>query len=135
MKAGEVTVAELLQGKGYATGAMGKWGLGMFDTPGSPLTQGFDSFYGYNCQAHAHTHYPTYIYKNAERVDLPGNNGLTGDTYTQDLFETEALGFITAHKDRTVLPVPAVRRPARGRPGARGLAGRVQREARRRPGV
>ena len=100
MKAGEVTVAELLQGKGYATGAMGKWGLGMFDTPGSPLTQGFDYFFGYNCQAHAHTHYPTYIYKNAERIELPGNNGLTGDTYTQDLFEREALKFISDNKDK-----------------------------------
>ena len=44
-----VTVAEILKGAGYATAAVGKWGMGMFDTSGSPLKQGFDHFFGYNC--------------------------------------------------------------------------------------
>jgi len=98
IKADDVTIAELLKAKGYVTGAMGKWGLGMWDTAGSPLKHGFDHFYGYNCQAHAHTHYPTYLYRDGKRFDLPGNNGLTGDSYTQDLFEKEALAFIDANK-------------------------------------
>jgi arylsulfatase len=100
IRAEDVTIAQLLKGKGYATAAMGKWGLGMFDTAGSPLKHGFDFFYGYNCQRHAHSHYPTYLYRNDQRFDLPGNNGKTGDTFTQDLFEKEALRFLDANKDR-----------------------------------
>src|SRR4029453_5591721 len=65
IRAEDVTVAELLKAKGYATGAMGKWGLGNWDTPGSPMKHGFDLFFGYNCQAHAHSHSPKYIYRNA----------------------------------------------------------------------
>jgi arylsulfatase len=90
----DVTVATQLRQRGYITAAMGKWGLGMFDTTGSPLRHGFERFFGYNCQAHAHTHYPTYLYRNAERFELPGNNGATGDSYSGDLFEREALAFL-----------------------------------------
>lgn len=100
IRAEDVTVAELLKAKGYATGAMGKWGLGMWDTTGSPLKHGFDHFFGYNCQAHAHTHYPTYLYRDGKRFELPGNNGTAGTSYTQDLFEAEALAFLDANKAR-----------------------------------
>jgi arylsulfatase len=100
IRAEDVTVAELLRGKGYATAAMGKWGLGMFGSTGDPLTQGFDAFYGYNCQRHAHSHYPTYLYRNDQRFNLPGNDGKTGDAYTQDLFEAEALRFLEANRDK-----------------------------------
>jgi arylsulfatase len=98
IRAEDVTVTELLKARGYVAGAMGKWGLGMFDTPGSPLKHGFDLFYGYNCQAHAHSHYPTHIYRNDTRVDLKDNDGKTGKQYTHDLFEAEALAFIDANK-------------------------------------
>ena len=54
----EVTIAEMLKQKGYATAAIGKWGLGHFGTTGDPNKQGFDLFFGYNCQAHAHSYYP-----------------------------------------------------------------------------
>jgi arylsulfatase A len=100
LPADEVTVAEVLKAKGYVTGAAGKWGLGMWDTPGSPLKQGFDHFFGYNCQAHAHTHYPTYLYRDGVRFDLPGNTRVAGDTFSHDLFEQEAVKFIAANKDR-----------------------------------
>jgi len=100
IRADDVTITELLKAKGYATGAMGKWGLGMFDTPGSPMKHGFDLFYGYNCQAHAHSHYPTHIYRNETRIDLTDNDGKSGKSYTQDLFEKEALAFIESNKDR-----------------------------------
>lgn len=98
IRADDVTVAELLKAKGYATAAIGKWGLGMFDTTGSPLKHGFDLFFGYNCQRHAHTHYPTYIYRNDKRIELKGNDGKTGTQYTQDMFEAESLAFIEKHK-------------------------------------
>jgi arylsulfatase len=100
LPASEVTVAELLKAKGYTTGAAGKWGLGMFDTPGSPLKHGFDLFFGYYCQAHAHSHYTDHLYRNETRFALPGNKNTTGDTYTQDLFEEEAMKFLAANKDR-----------------------------------
>lgn len=96
MPADEVTVATLLKKQGYTTAAMGKWGLGMFGTSGDPLTHGFDTFYGYNCQRHAHSHYPTYLYRNDKRFDLKGNDGAKGDSFTQDLFEKEALAFLDA---------------------------------------
>lgn len=98
IRAEDVTLAELLKAKGYATGAMGKWGLGMWDSPGSPLKHGFDLFFGYNCQRHAHSHYPTYVYRNDKRIELKDNDGKTGKQYTQDLFEAEALAFIEANK-------------------------------------
>ncbi|VTU02015.1 arylsulfatase : Arylsulfatase OS=Blastopirellula marina DSM 3645 GN=DSM3645_19478 PE=4 SV=1: Sulfatase [Gemmataceae bacterium] len=98
IRAEDVTVTELLKAKGYATGAMGKWGLGMWDTTGSPLKHGFDLFYGYNCQSHAHTHYPKYLYRNDTRIDLKDNDGKTGTQFTQDLFEAEALAFLDKNK-------------------------------------
>jgi arylsulfatase len=96
--ADEVTVAELLKAKGYTTGAMGKWGLGMFGSSGDPLKHGFDVFFGYNCQRHAHSHFPTYIYRNDKRIELKDNDGKTGKQYTQDLFEEEALAFLDSNK-------------------------------------
>jgi len=98
IRAEDVTITELLKAKGYATGAMGKWGLGNWDTTGSPMKHGFDLFFGYNCQAHAHSHYPKHIYRNEERIELKDNDGKTGKQYTQDLFEAEALGFIDKNK-------------------------------------
>ena len=100
IRATDVTVAELLKAKGYATGAMGKWGLGNWDTTGTPMKHGFDLFFGYNCQAHAHSHYPKYIYRNGERIELKDNDGKTGKQYTQDLFEAEAVDFIEKNKEK-----------------------------------
>ncbi|MFO0849545.1 MAG: arylsulfatase [Gemmataceae bacterium] len=130
IRADDVTVAELLKARGYATAAIGKWGLGMFGTPGDPLKHGFDAFYGYNCQRHAHTHYPTYLYRNAARFPLPGNDGKTGDTYSHDLFEQEALAFLTANKARpfflflpVTVPHVAVQVPADSLAEYRGKLG------------
>ncbi|MCE9532286.1 MAG: arylsulfatase [Planctomycetes bacterium] len=96
-----VTVAKLLKAKGYATGATGKWGLGNMESEGNPLKQGFDMFFGYNCQAHAHNHYPTWLWKNDKKITLEGNDGGdTGKTYSHDLMEAEALEFIKANKDK-----------------------------------
>ena len=56
LAAEETTLAEILQQHGYATGAMGKWGLGGPDAHGQPNLQGFDHFYGYLCQRVAHNY-------------------------------------------------------------------------------
>ncbi|MBN2280040.1 MAG: sulfatase-like hydrolase/transferase [Candidatus Marinimicrobia bacterium] len=70
LAADEVTIAELLKNQGYKTACIGKWGLGPAFSEGSPNKQGFDFFYGYNCQKQAHTYYPLHLWKNEERVQL-----------------------------------------------------------------
>ncbi len=116
----EVTIAELLKQEGYATAIIGKWGLGPWKSSGDPNKQGFDLFFGYICQAHAHNHYPTYLYRNQKKVQLdnpefsphqrfpkgldpndPANyKRYIGNTYAPDLMIEEALGFIRQNKDR-----------------------------------
>ena len=97
-----ITIAELVKSKGYATAAMGKWGLGKTGSEGDPNRQGFDLFLGFNCQRHAHNHYPKFLIKNQDTVWLEGNNReLTGEQYSQDLFIKEALQFI---KDNETTP-------------------------------
>ena len=93
LDADAVTVAKLLKQAGYATGAFGKWGLGAPGSAGDPTKQGFDTFYGYNCQRQAHTYYPTHLWDNTERVELDG------DTYSHDLIAERSLQFVRDHKD------------------------------------
>jgi arylsulfatase len=96
----DITIAELLKAQGYATAAIGKWGLGMCGTTGDPNKQGFELFYGFLCQAHAHNHYPTFLWRNDKKEPLPGNDGTaTGETFSQDRFTEEAVTFIDEHKD------------------------------------
>ncbi|MFZ5832068.1 MAG: sulfatase-like hydrolase/transferase, partial [Planctomycetota bacterium] len=106
------TVAEVLQGAGYATACMGKWGMGMFDTSGSPLKNGFDHFFGYNCQRHAHSYFPTYLYNDAQRFELPGNTGKgVGETYAQELIQNEVLRWVRQNKDQPFFLFYAVTLP------------------------
>ena len=67
LEPGDVTVAEVLKGAGYMTGLVGKWGLGMPGDDGLPNKQGFDYFYGFLSQVHAHNHYPDYLWRNSRR--------------------------------------------------------------------
>jgi arylsulfatase A len=101
LPAGTATLPRLLQAEGYATGLVGKWGLGYPGSAGAPLSQGFDFFFGYNCQRKAHNHYPPELWRNEARIRLEGNDGgPTGRQYAPDLFESEALGFIAANRAR-----------------------------------
>src|SRR5512138_2570838 len=101
LPSGTVTAASILKQAGYATACIGKWGMGMFDTSGSPLKMGFDHFYGYNCQRHAHSYFPTYLYNDDRRFELPGNDGKgIGKTYAQNLIANEVLSWVRAHKDQ-----------------------------------
>jgi arylsulfatase A-like enzyme len=98
---GTYTVAKLFKDNGYATACVGKWGMGLFDTTGSPLKVGFDHFFGYNCQRHAHSYFPAFLYRDDRRFDLPGNDGKgVGKTYAQDLIADETLAWVTANKDK-----------------------------------
>ncbi len=117
----EVTIAEMLKQKGYATAAIGKWGLGHFGTTGDPNRQGFDLFFGYNCQGHAHSFYPAYLWQNDRKFPLgndppiPGHAKLAegadpndpasyapfkGTDYSPDHMIDVALRFIRDNKDR-----------------------------------
>jgi arylsulfatase A-like enzyme len=91
LRAEDVTVAEVLKDAGYATGVVGKWGLGVEDTPGRPDRQGFDFSFGVLHHVYAHRQYLGYLWKNGEKVDVPR------DTFVNDLFTEEALGFIRRH--------------------------------------
>ena len=103
------TVAEVLKEAGYTTALIGKWGLGEEGTSGIPRKKGFDYFYGYLNQTHAHNSYPTFLYRNEQRVKLKNvvpNEGKVGQgiaseriEYSNDLFTQEALAFLDRSKD------------------------------------
>jgi len=95
----DVTVAELLQGQGYTTGMIGKWGLGEPDTTGIPNRQGFDYWFGYLNQKNAHNYYPEFLWRNEEKVTLGGDLEESKSEYTHDLFTQEALHFVDDHQD------------------------------------
>jgi arylsulfatase A-like enzyme len=101
------TVAELLKESGYATALVGKWGLGGPNSTGAPNKKGFDHFFGYLNQTHAHNYYPDFLWRNGEKVPLPGNEqsktrGVAAKRadYAPDLFLRDALDFVDGHKDR-----------------------------------
>ncbi|TPV35578.1 arylsulfatase [Paucihalobacter ruber] len=94
------TLAQLLKNKGYKTGVFGKWGLGFPGSDGDPLNQGFDEFYGYNCQRKAHHYYPYHLWKNDQKILLEGNIGRNKEQYAPNLIHEEALKFIDSNKDK-----------------------------------
>lgn len=89
-----VTIAEVLSEAGYRTAAIGKWGLGPPGSEGDPNRQGFDHFFGYNCQREAHRFYPKHLWRNQERVVLEGNLEDPKTQYSHDLLTLEALWFL-----------------------------------------
>ncbi|MCU0914219.1 MAG: arylsulfatase, partial [Planctomycetes bacterium] len=109
LRPADVTVAELLKRAGYTTGIIGKWGLGEPDTTGIPNRKGFDHWFGYLNQAHAHNYYPDYLWRNEERVPLanevtpikpPGGVATKRIQYSCDLFTADALEFVEVNKSR-----------------------------------
>jgi arylsulfatase A-like enzyme len=92
------TLAELLRQKGYVTGGFGKWGLGGPGTEGDPVYQGFDVFFGYNCQGKAHNYYPRHLWDNLEKVVLHENEGTREGIYGPNLIHEKALDFIETNK-------------------------------------
>ena len=107
--ADDITVARVLHDAGYATGLAGKWGLGLEDDEGEPRKQGFDYYFGFLNQTHAHNHYPDFLWRNGEKVALPNVVTPVGDVpgvgyatervvYANDLFFDEANEFITRNR-------------------------------------
>ncbi|HWL14881.1 MAG TPA: arylsulfatase [Opitutus sp.] len=111
LRPGEPTLARVLQKTGYTTALVGKWGLGETGTSGDPNRQGFDYFFGYTNQTHAHNHYPNFLFRNGQRVKLPNDLVPVGEVegvgyatkrlvYEGDVFAREARQFVDAHRER-----------------------------------
>lgn len=98
---GEETIASMLKPLGYATGGFGKWGCGGRGSTGVPEDHGFDVFFGYYDQVHAHSFYPPYLIRNSKEVPLKGNiGGRSGETYSHYEIMNEGLQFIRDNKDQ-----------------------------------
>lgn len=95
----DVTVAQVLKSAGYTTGGFGKWGIGDCGTTGVPEKHGFDEFYGYYHQVHAHSYYPKYLLRNSKKEYLSGNTGdfYKGETFAQHKIFDEAKKFIRSN--------------------------------------
>lgn len=118
--AGTLKLPLLLKQRGYTLGGFGKWGLGPVGSSGEPLKQGFDRWYGFNCQGVAHNYYPTRLWDNDRQVALSNPKfasnqklpagadpndpasyaGFSGKDYAPDLIAAQALQFVRENKDR-----------------------------------
>lgn len=94
------TLAEMLKKVGYSTGAFGKWGLGFIENEGDPNKQGFDVFYGFNCQTLAHNYYPGHLWNNHEKLILEKNSGDQFNQYAPELIHEKSLQFIENNKEK-----------------------------------
>jgi len=100
LEANAITMSEVLQNAGYKTGAFGKWGLGFPGSEGDPNNQGFDEFFGYNCQRMGHNYYPYHLWHNQEKVELTGNAGKQIGKYGPDVIHKQAIKFLADNKDK-----------------------------------
>ncbi|MBI4622715.1 MAG: arylsulfatase [Verrucomicrobia bacterium] len=96
----DITVAEVLKSRGYVTGMTGKWGLGEPGSTGEPNWKGFDEWFGYLNQNHAHTHYPDYLWRNQQKLTIEPNVNKQRGQHTHPLFTDFALDFIRRQSQR-----------------------------------
>jgi arylsulfatase A len=94
------TLARMLKAAGYRTGCFGKWGLGYPGSSGDANMQGFDEFYGYNCQRMAHNYYPSHLWNNQRKIMLNGNEGGGFGEYAPEMIHQHALQFIEKNRDK-----------------------------------
>ncbi len=107
-----VTIAEVAKSAGYSTATFGKWGMGFFTTSGSPHKQGVDHFFGYNCQRHAHSYFPTYLWDDDQAFILPGNDGQkVGKTYAQELIQNDMIKWLKSQGDKPFMMFYAITLP------------------------
>ncbi|MBM1105030.1 arylsulfatase [Aurantibacter crassamenti] len=103
------TLAEAFKKVGYTTGAFGKWGLGFPGSEGDPIKQGFDTFFGYNCQRIGHNYYPYHLWSNNDSIVLSENSNKKDGIYAPELIHKETLKFIETNKDKPFfLFVPSI---------------------------
>ncbi len=96
----ETTVAEFLREAGYVSAIIGKWGLGDEGSGSEPWARGFDHFHGFLDQAHAHNHYPEFLYLEDRPVPIPENFGHKETVYANDRFTDGALRWIESNAHR-----------------------------------
>lgn len=102
----DLCVAEVFRKAGYATSLVGKWGLGEYGSTGVPNRKGFNHFFGYLNQHHAHNYFPDFLWRNGTRVELKnvpsGVENVAGKAveYAPDLLRDEAVKFITEHQTK-----------------------------------
>ena len=107
-----VTIAEVAKSAGYSTATFGKWGMGFYDSSGAPAKQGVDRFFGYNCQRHSHSYFPTYLYDNEQPFVLKGNNGRgIGETYAQELIQNAMIKWLREQGDQPFMMFYALTLP------------------------
>lgn len=115
---GTFTIPKMLKEAGYVTALTGKWGLGMNNTTGSPLKQGFDYYYGYLDQKQSHNFYPSHLWENDEKVMLDNPHMYVhktldstkatdkdfdyykGKVYSPDMMTKKAVSFINEQKSK-----------------------------------
>ena len=102
----DICVAEVLQKAGYTTALVGKWGLGEEGSTGVPTRKGFDHFFGYLNQHHAHNYYPDFLWRGEKKVEIGNpqskveNVAEKFNVYAPDLFLADALRFVTDNKSK-----------------------------------
>ncbi len=133
----DVTVAEVAKQAGYKTALCGKWGLGDAvegGRSGLPNKQGFDHFFGYLNQVHAHNYYPEFLWRNTEKAPLRNvvkknervYGGFRGGyatkrvDYTHDLVMNEALKFVEDNRNQPFFLYVALTVPHANNEGTRG---------------
>jgi arylsulfatase A-like enzyme len=100
LRSEDVTVAEVLKSAGYATLAIGKWGLGLEGTAGAPNAQGFEEWFGYLDQTHAHDYYPQFLWRNDKPWPLVHNADNQKGDYSHDFFTRSALNGLRLNTDK-----------------------------------
>ncbi|MBK5294509.1 MAG: arylsulfatase [Acidobacteriia bacterium] len=96
----DLTVTEILKSAGYRTGLFGKWSLGQLGSTGYPTRKGFDEWFGFFSQTHAHNYYPEHLLENDSAFLLRGNMGSQRKDYAHDLFTERGLKFIERRTDQ-----------------------------------
>ncbi len=94
------SIGKVMQSAGCRTAIIGKWGLGEPETSGVPTRQGFDEFYGYLNQVHAHDSFPTELWRNDRKEALDANRDGKQGAYSNDLFLRESLAFVERNRQR-----------------------------------
>ena len=99
LKADDITIAQVLKKAGYATGGFGKWGIADVRTDGVPEKHGFDVFFGYYHQIHAHDYWTDYLWRNSKKVHMTGKKG-SMERYTHNRIFNETIKFIKQNKNK-----------------------------------
>lgn len=96
----DVTVTDILKKAGYRTGLFGKWSLGQLGSTGYPTRKGFDEWFGFFSQTHAHNYYPEHLLDGETAYLLRGNFGARKEEYAHDLFTRRSLQFLEKKDER-----------------------------------